>query len=116
MNVDLPTPGMPVRPTRTAFPVRGSNFSMSLIAFARWSLRLDSIRVMALPKARTSPAATLLAKASYSGEIFGGIFGKLKRRSLFISGPWAGPFDRRRPPLPWLGAFRAVQVPDRLKH
>ena len=65
MNVDLPTPGEPLMPMRTAPPVSGSSSSSTASASARWSGRVDSARVMARASALRSPAripsATALA-------------------------------------------------------
>ena len=47
MNVDLPTPGTPVTPTRWALPVCGSSATSSSCARSRWSARRDSTSVIA---------------------------------------------------------------------
>jgi hypothetical protein len=54
--VDLPTPGAPVMPTRTARPVSGSRFCTSTRALFWWSARFDSISVMARASTARSPA------------------------------------------------------------
>ena len=58
MNVDLPTPGAPLMPTRIAPPVAGSSSSSSASASSRWSARVDSTSVIARASARRSPART----------------------------------------------------------
>ena len=55
IKVDLPAPGGPEMPMRTALPVSGSSASISLSASSRWSGRTNSTRVMARASARRSP-------------------------------------------------------------
>ena len=66
MNVDLPAPGVPLIPTRTAPPVAGSTASSSGDASARRSGRVDSTSVIDWASARRSPARTRSASASVS--------------------------------------------------
>src|SRR5262245_25502245 len=56
MNVLLPTPGTPVMPTRAARPVDGSSTSRRRWAASWWSVRVLTTSVMALARARRSPA------------------------------------------------------------
>src|SRR5262245_32879023 len=58
MNVDLPTPGTPVIPTRRAAPECGVSSTSSRCAKSRWSARLDSTSVMARATCRRSPEST----------------------------------------------------------
>ena len=62
MVVDLPTPGTPVMPTRTAWPVCGSRSCTSRRAAFWWSARPLSMSVMA----RASDGA--LARGDAAGE------------------------------------------------
>jgi hypothetical protein len=64
IRVDLPTPGTPVMPSRTDLPVCGSTSASSASARTRWSLRVDSIRVIACASARRSP----FSRGSRSGS------------------------------------------------
>src|SRR5262245_43604346 len=57
MKVDLPTPGTPVMPSRTDLPVCGNTAASNASARSRWSVRVDSISVMAWASARRSPAS-----------------------------------------------------------
>ena len=57
MNVDFPTPGTPLIPTRRAPPACGSSSTSSSCACSRWSARRDSTSVIARDIARRSPAA-----------------------------------------------------------
>src|SRR5918995_807954 len=69
MAVDLPTPGTPVMPTRTALPVEGIRACRRALAASRWSGRRDSIRVMAGASAARSPLWTASAVTSvFLGE------------------------------------------------
>ena len=52
MNVLLPTPGTPLMPSRNALPVCGNNAVSKASAWARWSARVDSSKVIALAMAR----------------------------------------------------------------
>ena len=65
--VDLPTPGMPVMPTRTPLPVSGSSSCTSSRAACLWSGRLDSISVMARATTARSPAPMPRTSAFRSG-------------------------------------------------
>ena len=56
MNVDLPTPGVPDMPMRSASPVSAQTASSSAAARARWSARVLSTSVIARASARRSPA------------------------------------------------------------
>lgn len=58
MNVDLPTPGTPVMPTRCAFPLCGSSRTSNCWASFAWSVRRDSTRVIARAKVGRWPAST----------------------------------------------------------
>lgn len=60
MKVDLPTPGTPVMPTRTAFPACGSSSTSRRWASARWSGRVDSTSVMARAMYAREPSSTPL--------------------------------------------------------
>src|ERR1043166_1424927 len=66
MVVDLPTPGVPVMPTRTAPPVCGSRSCTSLRAALWWSARRLSIRVMARASNERSPARMPAARRETS--------------------------------------------------
>ena len=66
MKVDLPTPGVPDRPMRSASRPDPASASISAVARARWSARLLSTRVMARASARRSPARTRFARSSVS--------------------------------------------------
>src|SRR3954452_21648839 len=66
MNVDLPTPGTPLIPTRRAPPACGSSSTSSSCAASRWSARRDSTSVIARDPARRSPASTPSARAATS--------------------------------------------------
>jgi hypothetical protein len=65
-KVDLPTPGGPVMPTLTAFPVSGAIRSRSASAAGRSPGRIDSTRVMARASDLLSPDRT--PEASCSGR------------------------------------------------
>src|SRR5699024_3665439 len=69
IKVDLPTPGTPETPTRTAPPAWGVNSPNRSRARLRWSGRLDSTRVMARASADRLPATTCAANSSGSGAI-----------------------------------------------
>ena len=58
MKVDLPAPGTPVMPMRSALPVRGSRPWSTLCALSKSLGALLSIKVMALERATRSPFAT----------------------------------------------------------
>ena len=66
MNVDLPTPGTPLMPTRRAPPACGSSSTSSSCACSRWSARRDSTSVMARAITRRSPASTPSTSAGTS--------------------------------------------------
>src|SRR6185295_11834134 len=70
MNVDLPTPGAPLIPTRSDSPARGSSASSSASASRRCSGSVDSTSVIALASARRSRSSTLRASAAGSFGIF----------------------------------------------
>ena len=55
MNVDLPTPGTPLMPMRSAPPVCGSSSASSCCACSRWSARRDSTSVIARATAARRP-------------------------------------------------------------
>ena len=63
IKVDLPTPGIPVIPIRSALPVWGNSTSSSAAALWRWLGLVDSTRVMARPMALRSPAITAAARS-----------------------------------------------------
>ncbi len=67
IRVDLPTPGAPVMPTRTALPVSASSAWVSAAAVWRWSARLLSTSVMARDSTVRSPLRTSRASRSTSG-------------------------------------------------
>ncbi len=67
MKVDLPAPGVPEMPSRTAWPVAGSRRSSNCSACAWWSGRRNSISVIARASARRSPASTRSARVSRAG-------------------------------------------------
>ena len=73
MKVDLPTPGVPDRPMRSAVRSAG-RAATSAWARARWSGRVDSISVIARDRARRWPSS--------SG---------CKRSSIGTSGAWFHP-------------------------
>src|SRR5262249_20783463 len=90
MKVDLPAPGGPEMPMRTAQPVCGSSASTSRSASARWSGRVDSTRVTARASARRSPrrnAAVSFSVLTLPSTRGGGGFA-LSR--LLLSGPHRG--------------------------
>ena len=64
--VDLPTPGGPVRPSRTARPVAGSTACRSARAVRRCSALRDSTSVMARAKTARSPRRRASAMAATS--------------------------------------------------
>ena len=66
MNVDLPTPGAPVMPTRSAWPVAGSTLAITARASAWWSGRVDSASVIVLASKRRSPLPMPAARRSTS--------------------------------------------------
>ena len=66
MNVDLPTPGTPVMPTRNALPVKGKSLTRSSCASTRWAGAVDSSRVMAREMWVRSPARTPVNSSSTS--------------------------------------------------
>ena len=47
ISVDLPTPGAPVMPMRSALPVCGRSSAITSRASAWWSARVDSASVIA---------------------------------------------------------------------
>ena len=57
MKVDLPAPGTPLMPTRTAPPVASAIEISSSAARSRWSGRVDSSRVMARATCWREPRA-----------------------------------------------------------
>ena len=67
MKVDLPTPGTPEMPTRTAPP--GSSRPSSSRAATRWSARVDSTSVIARETAARRPSRTPSASWSTSTGI-----------------------------------------------
>src|SRR5262245_6063334 len=71
MNVDLPDPGVPLTPTRTALPVAGSTSSRSAAASARRSGSVDSISVIERASARRSPARSRSASSPMTGSLRG---------------------------------------------
>ncbi len=68
ISVDLPTPGAPVMPTRTALPVSANSAWVSAAAVWRWSARLLSTSVMARDSTVRSPLRTSRASRSTSGS------------------------------------------------
>lgn len=58
MNVDLPTPGTPVIPTRRAFPACWVSSTSNFCASSRWSGRADSTRVIARAIHARDPSST----------------------------------------------------------
>ena len=64
MKVLLPTPGTPLMPRRSDWPVCGSNAVSSSSPWARWSARVDSSSVMALAMARRCTAPRAFTRAS----------------------------------------------------
>src|SRR6516162_2955267 len=68
ISVDLPTPGAPVMPTRTALPVSGKSACINAAAEPRWSARLLSIKVMARESTMRSPPRSPRAMRSVSDE------------------------------------------------
>ncbi len=71
--VDLPTPGAPVMPTRTALPVASSSACVSAAAVWRWSARLLSISVIARDSTLRSPARIAAASRSTSADEAGAV-------------------------------------------
>ena len=63
MNVDLPEPGVPLTPTRTALPVAGSTSSSRRPPRPAASGRVDSINVIERANARRSPARSRSARS-----------------------------------------------------
>ena len=66
MNVDLPTPGTPVMPTRRPRRPVEPEPRISAPACSRWSARLDSTSVIARPRCARDPARTASASAATS--------------------------------------------------
>src|SRR5436305_4498238 len=67
MVVDLPTPGVPVMPTRTAPPVSGNSSCTRWREARWWSARRLSTSVMARAMTARSPARTPRASLAMSG-------------------------------------------------
>src|SRR6185369_9408358 len=70
-KVDLPTPGTPEMPTRTAPPLLGDSAISNSREAARWSARVDSTRVMARDSAVLDPPSTSAASPAGSGLVIG---------------------------------------------
>ena len=98
MKVDLPAPGAPVMPTRTAPPRAGSSSSSSASASARWSARVDSTSVIARASARRSPSTTWLRQLAHARPLSVPRTGPLGPRSS------RGPRMPGSPPLPLMCA------------
>src|SRR4051812_13380677 len=79
MKVDLPTPGVPVMPTRWAPPVLGSIDCRRAWPVRWWSARVDSTRVIARAKARLSPDSTCSAVRAASNILVGSSTSTLSR-------------------------------------
>ena len=63
IKVDLPTPGTPDIPRRKDLPVLGNKVLSTSSARLRWSMRVDSSRVMILAKARRCGDELLLVRS-----------------------------------------------------
>ncbi len=103
MKVDLPTPGAPLMPMRTARPASGRTASSTEVASARWSARVDSTSVMARASDRRSPARM---PAISSSDVSATASGPSIRRSV----AWSGPVRPRRD-----GRARATAPDGRLR-
>src|SRR5690348_4169652 len=77
MKVDLPTPGTPEIPIRTAPPACGPSSASSSRASSRWSARVDSTKVMARETELRSPARTPAARSLTVGSSLGRRFAGL---------------------------------------
>src|SRR6516162_494752 len=105
IKVDLPAPGGPEMPMRTAPPVCGSSNSTSRSASSRWSGRVDSIRVMARASARRSPrrkaaiSSSVVTRSSIRGESGVALCG------LLLAGPHRGVDAATRQQLAVLAAL-----------
>jgi hypothetical protein len=67
MKVLLPTPGTPLMPRRSAWPLAGSSALSSASARSRWSARVDSSSVMILASARRCAAPAPASRAWHRG-------------------------------------------------
>ena len=92
MKVDLPAPGGPEMPMRTAPPVCGSSASTSRSASSRWSDRVDSTSVTARASARRSPRR----KAAVSSSMLTPGVNPRRVRLRAPPPPAGGPTSRHR--------------------